>query len=66
MGGKACIRDLRISVGTIVALVATGARRARIFSACRHSAAPPTQAGLISTARHRQWIEAFLGQAFAA
>jgi len=33
MGGKPCIRELRISVGTIVGLVASGASRERILAA---------------------------------
>ncbi|MBD1194514.1 MAG: hypothetical protein RLZZ54_770 [Cyanobacteriota bacterium] len=33
MGGKPCIRGLRISVGTIVGLVASGVSRERILAA---------------------------------
>ncbi|MCT0225608.1 DUF433 domain-containing protein [Synechococcus sp. CS-1328] len=33
MGGKPCIRGLRISVGTIVALMASGASTERILAA---------------------------------
>ncbi len=33
MGGKPCIRGLRITVGTIVVLVATGSSRERILQA---------------------------------
>jgi uncharacterized protein (DUF433 family) len=33
MGGKPCIRGLRISVGTIVGLVASGVSRGRILTA---------------------------------
>ena len=33
MGGKPCIRGMRISVGTIVGLVASGATRDRILTA---------------------------------
>jgi uncharacterized protein (DUF433 family) len=33
MGGKPCIRGMRISVGTIVGLVASGATRERILTA---------------------------------
>jgi uncharacterized protein (DUF433 family) len=33
MGGKPCIRGLRISVGTIVGLVASGFSRERILAA---------------------------------
>jgi uncharacterized protein (DUF433 family) len=33
MGGKPCIRGLRVTVGTVVGLVATGETRARILAA---------------------------------
>lgn len=33
MGGKPCIRGMRISVGTIVGLVASGVTRERILTA---------------------------------
>ena len=33
MGGKPCIRGMRISVGTLVGLVASGATRDRILTA---------------------------------
>ena len=33
MGGKPCIRGLRITVGTVVGLVAGGSSRERILSA---------------------------------
>lgn len=33
MGGKPCIRGLRVTVGTIVGLLATGATRDRILQA---------------------------------
>lgn len=33
MGGKPCIRGLRITVGTIVGLMATGSSRERILQA---------------------------------
>jgi uncharacterized protein (DUF433 family) len=33
MGGKPCIRGLRVSVGTLLGLVATGVSRERILSA---------------------------------
>ena len=33
MGGKPCIRGLRVTVGTIVGLLATGESRARILQA---------------------------------
>jgi uncharacterized protein (DUF433 family) len=33
MGGKPCIRGLRISVGTVVGLVASGVSRERILAA---------------------------------
>ena len=33
LGGKPCIRDLRISVGTIKGLMASGASRERILAA---------------------------------
>ena len=33
MGGKPCIRRLRITVGTVVGLIASGSSRARILQA---------------------------------
>jgi len=33
MGGKPCIRGLRISVGTVVGLIASGSSRERILQA---------------------------------
>ena len=33
LGGKPCIRDLRIRVGTIMGLMASGASRERILAA---------------------------------
>ena len=33
MGGKPCIRDLRVTVGTILGLLATGKSRERILQA---------------------------------
>jgi uncharacterized protein (DUF433 family) len=33
MGGKACIRGLRVTVGTVVGLIAAGRSRAEILSA---------------------------------
>ena len=33
MGGKPCIRDMRITVGTVVGLMATGTSRERILQA---------------------------------
>ena len=33
MGGKPCIRGLRISVGTVVGLIASGSTRERILQA---------------------------------
>lgn len=33
MGGKPCIRGLRVTVGTILGLLATGTSRARILKA---------------------------------
>jgi uncharacterized protein (DUF433 family) len=33
MGGKPCIRGLRVPVGTLLGLVATGVSRERIFAA---------------------------------
>lgn len=33
MGGKPCIRELRISVGTVVGLIASGSSRERILQA---------------------------------
>ena len=36
MGGKPCIRGIRITVGTVVGLIATGSSRARILEAYPH------------------------------
>ena len=33
MGGKACIRGLRVTVGTVVGLIAAGRSRAEVLSA---------------------------------
>lgn len=33
MGGKPCIRDLRVTVGTVVGLLASGESRQRILAA---------------------------------
>ena len=36
MGGKPCIRGMRITVGTVVGLLATGTSRERILEAYPH------------------------------
>lgn len=36
MGGKPCIRGMRIAVGTVVGLLATGSSRERILAAYPH------------------------------
>ncbi|MGI8979845.1 MAG: DUF433 domain-containing protein [Pirellulaceae bacterium] len=36
MGGKPCIRGTRITVGTVVGLIATGSSRERILEAYPH------------------------------
>ena len=40
MGGKPCIRGMRITVGTIVGLIATGTPRERILQAYPHLEPP--------------------------
>lgn len=40
MGGKPCIRGMRITVGTVVGLMATGTSRERILEAYPHLEPP--------------------------
>lgn len=46
MGGKPCIRGMRITVGTIVGLLATGATRERILEAYPYLEAADIDAAL--------------------
>jgi uncharacterized protein (DUF433 family) len=46
MGGKPCIRGLRVTVGTVVGLLATGATRERILQAYPYLEAQDIDAAL--------------------
>lgn len=46
MGGKACIRGLRVTVGTILGLLASGASRERILAAYPYLEAADIDAAL--------------------
>jgi uncharacterized protein (DUF433 family) len=52
MGGKPCIRGMRITVGTVVGLMATGTSRERILQAYPHLE-PPDLDGALAYAAWR-------------
>ncbi len=52
MGGKPCVRGMRVTVGTIVGLVATGVTNEEILSAYPYLEAEDIPAALSYAAQH--------------
>ena len=52
MGGKPCIREMRVTVGTIVGLVATGVTNEEVLSAYPYLEAEDIPAALSYAAQH--------------
>jgi uncharacterized protein (DUF433 family) len=57
MGGKPCIRNLRVTVGTVVGLVATGYSTAEILQAYPYLEAADIQQALAYAAWRAEEIE---------
>ena len=62
MGGKPCIRGLRVTVGTIVGLLATGHSIAEILKAYPYLEEADSQEALAYAAWRAEEIEAPLGE----
>ena len=62
MGGKPCIRGLRVTVGTIIGLLASGHTAQEILTAYPYLEAPDLQAALAYAALRTEEIELPLRQ----
>jgi uncharacterized protein (DUF433 family) len=62
MGGKPCIRGLRVTVGTIIGLLASGHSADQILTAYPYLEAPDIQAALAYAALRTEEIELPLRQ----
>ena len=63
MGGKPCIRGLRVTVGTIVGLVAAGRSKEEILKLCPYLEEPDIAEALSYAAWRAEEIEVPLGRA---
>lgn len=57
MGGKSCIRGMRVTVGMIVGLVASGVSNERILEACPHLEEEDIRQALTYAAWRAQEVE---------
>jgi len=62
MGGKACIRGLRVTVGTIVGLLAAGKSEAEVLSAYPYLEPEDVREALAYAAWRSEEIEVQVGQ----
>lgn len=63
MGGKPCIRGMRVTVGTIVGLLATGHQESDILKAYPYLEPDDVRAALAYTAWRSEEVEVPLAQA---